>query len=70
MTNIPKVRSSVAIAFPIPDPPPVTRATLPLNRPLRKTDIVLEKKVFSCVCGCGIICQRNIEVLAKNDIAT
>ena len=46
MTNIPRVRSSVAIAFPIPDPPPVTRATLPLNRPLRKTDIVLEKKSF------------------------
>ena len=46
MTNIPKVRSSVAIAFPIPDPPPVTRATLPLNRPLRKTDIVNEQKCF------------------------
>ena len=46
MTNIPNVRSSVAIAFPIPDPPPVTRATLPLKRPLRKTDIVNEQKAF------------------------
>ena len=35
----PKVSSSVAIAFPIPDPPPVTSATFPLNNPLRNTDI-------------------------------
>ena len=44
-SKLPKERSSFEIDFPIPVPPPVTKATLPEKSPFRKIDILKNKKM-------------------------